>query len=49
VDDLSRRYRTACDPRFNRQQALDLAFRVAELHRDRVTAPQLRSLDDKIG
>jgi 3-deoxy-7-phosphoheptulonate synthase len=49
VDDLSRRYRTACDPRFNRQQALDLAFRVAELYRDRVTAPQLRSLDDKIG
>ncbi|SDH62536.1 3-deoxy-D-arabinoheptulosonate-7-phosphate synthase [Sinosporangium album] len=32
-DDLSRRYETACDPRLNRSQSLDLAFRVAELYR----------------
>jgi 3-deoxy-7-phosphoheptulonate synthase len=31
--DLARRYETACDPRLNRQQSLDLAFRVAELYR----------------
>jgi Class-II DAHP synthetase family len=27
------RYETACDPRLNRSQSLDLAFRVAELYR----------------
>ena len=32
-DDLSRRYETACDPRLNRGQALDLAFIVAEMYR----------------
>jgi 3-deoxy-7-phosphoheptulonate synthase len=32
-DDLARRYETACDPRLNRSQSLDLAFRVAELYR----------------
>ena len=32
-DDLSLRYETACDPRLNRSQSLDLAFRVAELYR----------------
>jgi 3-deoxy-7-phosphoheptulonate synthase len=32
-DDLSRRYETACDPRLNRSQALDLAFIVAEMYR----------------
>jgi 3-deoxy-7-phosphoheptulonate synthase len=32
-DDLVRRYETACDPRLNRGQSLDLAFRVAELYR----------------
>ncbi|WP_113702385.1 class II 3-deoxy-7-phosphoheptulonate synthase [Nonomuraea lactucae] len=32
-DDLSLRYETACDPRLNRGQSLDLAFRVAELYR----------------
>jgi 3-deoxy-7-phosphoheptulonate synthase len=32
-DDLHQRYETACDPRLNRGQALDLAFRVAELYR----------------
>ena len=32
-DDLHQRYETACDPRLNRTQALDLAFMVAELYR----------------
>jgi hypothetical protein len=27
------RYETACDPRLNRSQSLDLAFRVADLYR----------------
>jgi 3-deoxy-7-phosphoheptulonate synthase len=31
--DLNHRYETACDPRLNRSQSLDLAFRVAELYR----------------
>ncbi|MEW2360273.1 class II 3-deoxy-7-phosphoheptulonate synthase [Spirillospora sp. NPDC029432] len=31
--DLHQRYETACDPRLNRGQSLDLAFRVAELYR----------------
>jgi 3-deoxy-7-phosphoheptulonate synthase len=31
-DDLHQRYETACDPRLNRGQALDLAFMVAELY-----------------
>lgn len=31
--DLGHRYETACDPRLNRSQSLDLAFRVAELYR----------------
>jgi 3-deoxy-7-phosphoheptulonate synthase len=34
-DDLSFRYETACDPRLNPSQSLDLAFRVAELYRGR--------------
>jgi len=29
--DLEQRYETACDPRLNRRQSLDLAFLVAEL------------------
>ncbi len=33
LSDLSLRYETACDPRLNRSQSLDLAFRVAELYR----------------
>jgi len=33
--DLSHRYETTCDPRLNRGQSLDLAFRVAELYRRR--------------
>ncbi|WP_405594748.1 3-deoxy-7-phosphoheptulonate synthase class II [Streptomyces sp. NBC_01410] len=32
--DLNRRYETACDPRLNRTQSLDLAFLVAEVYRD---------------
>jgi 3-deoxy-7-phosphoheptulonate synthase len=31
-DDLRDRYETACDPRLNRRQALDLAFMVAEMY-----------------
>jgi 3-deoxy-7-phosphoheptulonate synthase len=31
-DDLQERYETACDPRLNRRQALDLAFMVAEMY-----------------
>jgi 3-deoxy-7-phosphoheptulonate synthase len=31
--DLGDRYETACDPRLNRGQSLDLAFRVADLYR----------------
>ncbi|MEV7023181.1 class II 3-deoxy-7-phosphoheptulonate synthase [Kitasatospora sp. NPDC093558] len=38
VADLHRRYETACDPRLNRHQSLDLAFRVAELYSERTTA-----------
>ncbi len=33
--DLHQRYETACDPRLNRGQALDLAFTVAESYRTR--------------
>jgi 3-deoxy-7-phosphoheptulonate synthase len=33
ADDLHQRYETACDPRLNRSQALDLAFTVAESYR----------------
>lgn len=31
TDDLHHRYQTACDPRLNRSQSLDLAFLVAEM------------------
>ncbi|WP_369276354.1 class II 3-deoxy-7-phosphoheptulonate synthase [Streptomyces sp. R11] len=31
-DDLHLRYETACDPRLNRAQSMDLAFRIAEWH-----------------
>ncbi|HUC58482.1 MAG TPA: 3-deoxy-7-phosphoheptulonate synthase class II [Streptosporangiaceae bacterium] len=34
VHDLHERYETACDPRLNRSQALDLAFTVAESYRN---------------
>jgi 3-deoxy-7-phosphoheptulonate synthase len=33
--DLPKRYESTCDPRLNRSQALDLAFAVAELYRQR--------------
>ena len=36
--DLSHRYETTCDPRLNRSQSLDLAFRVAELYRHHLGA-----------
>ncbi|WP_019877442.1 class II 3-deoxy-7-phosphoheptulonate synthase [Sporichthya polymorpha] len=32
--DLSQRYETACDPRLNRTQSLDLAFEVARMYRE---------------
>ena len=32
-EDLHERYETACDPRLNRRQSLDLAFTVAEMYR----------------
>jgi 3-deoxy-7-phosphoheptulonate synthase len=32
--DLAGRYETACDPRLNTQQSLELAFLVAEMLRD---------------
>jgi 3-deoxy-7-phosphoheptulonate synthase len=34
LDDLGRRYESACDPRLNRRQSLDLAQRVARIARD---------------
>ena len=34
-DDLATRYETACDPRLNHTQSLELAFLVAEMLRDR--------------
>ena len=36
--DLSHRYETTCDPRLNRGQSLDLAFRVAGLYRHHLGA-----------
>ncbi len=39
ITDLDSRYETMCDPRLNGRQALDLAFRVAELLRDRAGSP----------
>jgi len=40
--DLSDRYETTCDPRLNRSQSLDLAFRVADLYRTRLAAYGLK-------
>ena len=41
ADDLSDRYHTHCDPRLNAYQALELAFRVAELlKRDLAAQPK---------
>lgn len=36
VDDLKLRYRTGCDPRLNRDQAIELAIIVAQICRDRL-------------
>ena len=36
--DLHHRYETTCDPRLNRSQSLDLAFRVAEMYRQHSSA-----------
>jgi len=36
ADDLHQRYETACDPRLNRSQALELAFTVADSYRQPV-------------
>jgi 3-deoxy-7-phosphoheptulonate synthase len=38
--DLSYRYETTCDPRLNRSQSLDLAFRVADLYRSHLSHPE---------
>ena len=38
AEDLHQRYETACDPRLNRGQALDLAFTVADYYRSLPTA-----------
>ncbi|WP_425460988.1 class II 3-deoxy-7-phosphoheptulonate synthase [Leekyejoonella antrihumi] len=38
--DLEKHYETACDPRLNHQQSLELAFLVAEMLRSRVTRPR---------
>ncbi len=38
--DLRHRYETACDPRLNRSQSLDLAFRVADMYRQYTGAKQ---------
>jgi 3-deoxy-7-phosphoheptulonate synthase len=40
--DLGERYETTCDPRLNRGQSLDLAFRVADLYRSRRSAATAR-------
>jgi 3-deoxy-7-phosphoheptulonate synthase len=37
--DLEHRYETACDPRLNRSQSLDLAFRVADMYREHTARP----------
>jgi 3-deoxy-7-phosphoheptulonate synthase len=36
--DLNHRYETACDPRLNRSQSLDLAFLVADMYREQQSA-----------
>lgn len=40
-EDLHRSYESACDPRLNRSQSLDLAFRVAEMIRPRPATRRL--------
>ena len=44
ADDLQDRYHTYCDPRLNAEQALEVAFRTAELvkaERSHVERPRL--------
>jgi 3-deoxy-7-phosphoheptulonate synthase len=41
-EQLSHRYETLCDPRLNARQSLDVAFRVAELMRERDAFPRER-------
>ncbi|ULR55563.1 class II 3-deoxy-7-phosphoheptulonate synthase [Streptomyces deccanensis] len=41
LDDLAHRYESACDPRLNRYQSLDLAFQVADLYQERVVPRDL--------
>jgi 3-deoxy-7-phosphoheptulonate synthase len=48
-DDLHQRYETACDPRLNRSQALDLAFMVAESYRIPPTPPPAGSQSGRSG
>jgi 3-deoxy-7-phosphoheptulonate synthase len=43
--DLHQRYETACDPRLNRSQALDLAFMVAESYRHPARRASARRAD----
>ena len=38
-EQLSHRYETLCDPRLNARQSLDVAFRVAELMRQKDSFP----------
>ncbi|MDO5620373.1 MAG: 3-deoxy-7-phosphoheptulonate synthase class II [Paracoccus sp. (in: a-proteobacteria)] len=45
-EDLSNRYHTACDPRLNASQSLELAFLVAEELRARRTAPAVTRAAD---
>ncbi|MEU6115227.1 class II 3-deoxy-7-phosphoheptulonate synthase [Streptomyces sp. NPDC047117] len=41
AEDLHHRYETACDPRLNHTQSLDLAFLLAEMYREQqLTAPR---------
>jgi 3-deoxy-7-phosphoheptulonate synthase len=48
--DLRRRYETACDPRLNIEQSLELAFRVAErLVADRRRGHPTKTLHDVVG
>ena len=42
-DDLPRSYESACDPRLNRSQSLDLAFRVAEMITRTVRRQELKT------
>jgi 3-deoxy-7-phosphoheptulonate synthase len=44
AEDLHQRYESACDPRLNRSQSLDLAFLVAEMYRGRGTSSSSRTV-----